>query len=54
MTGPTSDNEPAERVIELRLPSKLGYEKVSTLKKAEWLYDHFVDHYVYSLSAPKR
>ena len=29
MTGPTSDNEPAERVIELRLPSKLGYEKVA-------------------------
>ena len=29
MTGPISDNEPAERVIELRLPSKLGYEKVA-------------------------
>ena len=37
-----------------KIPLKLGYEKVSTLKKAEWLYDHFVDHYVYSLSAPKR
>ena len=29
MTGPTSDNEPVERMIELRLPSKLGYEKVA-------------------------
>lgn len=29
MTGSTSDNEPGERVIELRLPSKLGYEKVA-------------------------
>jgi len=29
MTGPTSDNEPIERMIELRLPSKLGYEKVA-------------------------
>ncbi len=29
MTGPISDNEPTERIIELRLPSKLGYEKVA-------------------------
>ena len=29
MTDPPSDNGPAERVIELRLPSKLGYEKVA-------------------------
>ncbi|HNP70932.1 MAG TPA: ATP-binding protein [Kouleothrix sp.] len=29
MSAPTSDNDPAERVIELRLPSKLGYEKVA-------------------------
>lgn len=29
MTGPSSDNEPIERMIELRLPSKLGYEKVA-------------------------
>lgn len=36
-----------------RLPVKLGFKQVSTLKKAEWLYDHHVDHYIYSLAAPK-
>ncbi|WP_438480717.1 GNAT family N-acetyltransferase [Oleiharenicola lentus] len=35
-----------------KIPLKLGYQKISTLKKAEWLYDHFVDHEIYSLSAP--
>jgi ribosomal-protein-serine acetyltransferase len=35
-----------------RLPAKLGFKQVSTLKKAEWLYDHHVDHYIYSLAAP--
>ena len=29
MTSPNSDNEPTERIIELRLPSRLGYEKVA-------------------------
>lgn len=29
MTSPNSDNEPIERMIELRLPSRLGYEKVA-------------------------
>jgi len=28
--------------------------KVSTLKKAEWLYDRHVDHFIYSLTAPKK
>jgi ribosomal-protein-serine acetyltransferase len=36
-----------------KIPERLGFTKVSTLKKAEWLYDHHVDHYVYSLTAPK-
>jgi len=36
-----------------RIPEKLGFAKVSTLKKAEWLYDHHVDHFIYSLAAPK-
>ena len=35
-----------------RIPVRLGFTKVSTLKKAEWLYDHHVDHFVYSLAAP--
>jgi len=34
------------------LPEKLGFRPVSTLRKAEWLYDHHVDHIIYSL-APK-
>lgn len=29
MTNPSSDIEPNERMIELRLPSRLGYEKVA-------------------------
>ena len=29
MTSPNSDNEPVERMIELRLPNRLGYEKVA-------------------------
>lgn len=35
-----------------RLPLKLGFKQVSILKKAEWLYDRHVDHYIYSLAAP--
>jgi ribosomal-protein-serine acetyltransferase len=35
-----------------RLPAKLGFKRVSTLRKAEWLYDHHVDHFIYSLAAP--
>ena len=36
-----------------KIPERLGFTKISTLKKAEWLYDHHVDHYIYSLAAPK-
>ena len=36
-----------------KIPEKLGFKKVSTLKKAEWLYDHHVDHFIYSLSATR-
>ena len=35
-----------------KIPEKLGFTKISTLRKAEWLYDHHVDHYIYSLLAP--
>jgi ribosomal-protein-serine acetyltransferase len=35
-----------------KIPEKLGFTKVSTLKKAEWLYDHHVDHFIYSLAKP--
>lgn len=36
-----------------KIPLKLGFVKISTLKKAEWLYDHHVDHFIYSLTAPR-
>ena len=36
-----------------KIPVKLGFKQVSTLRKAEWLYDRHVDHFIYSLSAPK-
>lgn len=36
-----------------KIPLRLGFQQVSVLKKAEWLYDHHVDHFVYSLAAPK-
>jgi len=36
-----------------KIPLRLGFKQVSTLKKAEWLHDHHVDHYIYSLAAPK-
>jgi len=35
-----------------KLPLRLGFKQVGVLKKAEWLYDHHVDHYLYSLPAP--
>jgi ribosomal-protein-serine acetyltransferase len=34
-----------------KLPLRLGFKQVSFLKKAEWLYDHHVDHFIYSLAA---
>ena len=37
-----------------KIPEKLGFAKISTLRKAEWLYDHHVDHFIYSLAAPGR
>ena len=36
-----------------KIPEKLGFIKISTLPKAEWLYDHHVDHFIYSLLAPR-
>ena len=34
------------------LVRRLGFSHISTLKKAEWLYDHFVDHHLYQLVKP--
>lgn len=33
------------------IPERLGFIAEATLPKAEWLYDHFVDHVVYALRA---
>ena len=35
-----------------KIPLRLGFKQVSLLKKAEWLHDRHVDHYIYSLAAP--
>ena len=35
-----------------KIPEKLGFTRISTLQKAEWLYDHHVDHFIYSLAKP--
>jgi len=34
------------------LVRRLGFTQISTLKKAEWLYDHFVDHHIYQQLNP--
>jgi ribosomal-protein-serine acetyltransferase len=34
------------------LPRRLGFKQISTLKKAEWLHDRWVDHHIYSLLPP--
>ena len=33
------------------LPEKFGFQQEGTIRDAEWLYDHFVDHAVYGLLA---
>lgn len=33
------------------IPERLGFRTEATLPKAEWLYDHFVDHVVYAMRA---
>ncbi|MBP1913804.1 ribosomal-protein-serine acetyltransferase [Lederbergia galactosidilyticus] len=33
------------------IPEKLGFKKEGVLRETEWLYDHYVDHIVYSLLA---
>jgi ribosomal-protein-serine acetyltransferase len=36
-----------------KIPERLGFTRLQTLRKAEWLYDRHVDHFVYSLLAPQ-
>ena len=33
------------------IPERLGFVKEGTIRSAEWLYDHFVDHGVYGMLA---
>lgn len=33
------------------IPERLGYTKEGTIRQAEWLYDHYVDHVVYGMLA---
>ncbi|MBO0993896.1 GNAT family N-acetyltransferase [Bacillus sp. SD088] len=33
------------------IPEKLGFKKEGILREAEWLYDHYVDHIIYSFLA---
>lgn len=32
-----------------RIPERLGFVEEGTIRQAEWLYDHYVDHVVYGL-----
>ncbi|WP_018663151.1 GNAT family N-acetyltransferase [Heyndrickxia acidiproducens] len=33
------------------IPERLGFTNEGTIRQAEWLYDHFVDHVVYGMLA---
>ncbi len=34
-----------------RVPMKLGFTNEGTIRQAEWLYDHYVDHVVFGMLA---
>ncbi|HLQ72963.1 MAG TPA: GNAT family protein [Bacillota bacterium] len=38
-----------ENIKSQAIPKRLGFKKEGHLREAEWLYDHFVDHFVYGL-----
>lgn len=31
------------------IPQRLGFQKEGCVRQAEWIYDHFVDHYIFGL-----
>ena len=33
------------------IPERLGFTKEGTIREAEWLYDHYVDHVAYGMLA---
>ncbi|AIC93034.1 GNAT family N-acetyltransferase [Shouchella lehensis] len=41
----------AENQKSQRVPMKLGFTREGTIRQAEWLYDHYVDHVVFGMLA---
>ncbi len=39
-----------ENVKSQAIPIRLGFQYIATIKNAEWLYDHYVDHKVYRMT----
>jgi ribosomal-protein-serine acetyltransferase len=39
-----------ENVRSRSVPVRLGFRQEGVMRRAEWLYDHFVDHAVYAIS----
>ena len=38
-----------ENKLSQHIPERLGFKKEGVLRQREWLYDHYVDHYLYAL-----
>ncbi|KGR77405.1 GNAT family N-acetyltransferase [Ureibacillus manganicus] len=38
-----------ENVKSQKIPQRIGFQKEGCIRNAEWLYDKFVDHYVFGL-----
>ncbi len=38
-----------ENVKSQAIPNRLGFKREGTIREAEWLYDHYVDHIIYGM-----